>query len=102
MHTCLSDEGSPRAGRILWGKHPCMPKSWKRRLGLVLVMVLLGGAAMGQGGSLVLERDGRVISLEPYAPNVLRVTMSIDKAGATGAPGYGIVATPSATGWIHE
>jgi alpha-D-xyloside xylohydrolase len=51
---------------------------------------------------LVLERPGRVISLEPYAPNIVRVTMSTDKAAATGAPGYGIVARPSSDGWTHE
>ena len=43
-----------------------------------------------------------MISLEPYASNVLRVTMSTVKAGATGAPGYGFVANPSAEGWTHE
>jgi alpha-D-xyloside xylohydrolase len=63
---------------------------------------VLGGAAMAQSGPLVLERPGRVISLEPYAPNIVRVTMSTDKAAATGAPGYGIVATPSSDGWTHE
>jgi alpha-glucosidase/alpha-D-xyloside xylohydrolase len=57
---------------------------------------------MGQSGSLVLERDGRVISLVPYAPNILRVTMSTAKAAATAAPGYGIVAEASADGWTHE
>ena len=50
------------------------------------------GPAVAQGAPLVLERDGRVISLVPYAPNILRVTMSIGKAAAIGAPGYGIVA----------
>ena len=37
-----------------------------RRLSAMLMPVLLGLAAMAQG-PLVLERDGRVISLEPYA-----------------------------------
>ena len=40
-------------------------------------------AGRAQSGPLVLERSGRTISLEPYAPNILRVTMSIDKAAAT-------------------
>ena len=57
---------------------------------------------MAQSGPLVLERPGRVLSLEPYAPNIVRVTMSTDKAAATGAPGYGIVARPSSDGWTHE
>lgn len=68
---------------------------------LLLGAVSLGGVAMAQSGPLVLERDGRVISLEPYAPNIVRVTMSTDKAAATGAPGYGFLAKPSVQGWTH-
>ena len=57
-----------------------------------LLVVFQAGSAIAQSGPLVLERDGRAISLEPYAPNILRVTMSTDRAAATGAPGYGFVA----------
>src|SRR5580704_14503597 len=71
-------------------------------VGAALLASSLSGAAMAQSGPLVLEREGRVISLEPYAPNILRVTMSTDRAAATGAPGYGFVAQPSAEGWTHE
>jgi len=71
-------------------------------LGSGFLTVLLAGSAMAQGGSLVLERDGRLISLVPYAENILRVTMSTGKTAATGAPGYGILATPSTEGWTHE
>ena len=81
------------------------PFAWNslaRRLGSVVLAVSLRGVTVAQSAPLVLERDGRVISLEPYAANVLRVTMSTDKAEATGAPGYGFVATPSAEGWTHE
>jgi len=59
-------------------------------------------AAVAQSGPLVLERDGRVISLEPYAPNILRVTLSVDRAAAAATPGFGFAATPSAAGWTHE
>jgi alpha-D-xyloside xylohydrolase len=71
-------------------------------LGAVLLTASLGQAAVAQGNPLVLDRDGRTIALEPYAPNILRVTMSSDKAAATSAPGYGILAKPSADGWTHE
>ena len=55
------------------------------RLGQILIgAVSLGAVAMAQSGPLVLEREGRVISLEPYAPNIVRVTMSTDKAAASG------------------
>jgi alpha-D-xyloside xylohydrolase len=68
----------------------------------ILLAVSLGGVAIAQSGPLVLERDGRTISLEPYAPNILRVTMSTDQAAATAAPGYGFTAKPTAEGWTHE
>jgi len=57
---------------------------------------------LAQGNQLVLERDGRTIVLEPYAPNIVRVTLSKTRAAATGAAGYGLVGTPSMTGWAHE
>jgi alpha-D-xyloside xylohydrolase len=84
-----------KSGRLPW-------KYLASRLGAVLLTASMSGIAMAQGGPLVLERDGRTISLEPYAPNILRVTMSSDKAAATSAPGYGFVAKPSADGWTHE
>src|SRR6185437_9107618 len=65
-------------------------------------LFILTAAALAQNAPLVLERNGRTISLEPYAPNILRVTMSTDKAAATSAPGYGFIAQPSAVGWTHE
>ncbi|HUZ95696.1 MAG TPA: TIM-barrel domain-containing protein [Edaphobacter sp.] len=71
-------------------------------LSSLLLTLWLGGAAMAQSGPLVLQRDGRVISLAPYAPNILRVTISTDRAAATSDPGYGFVGKPSATGWTHE
>lgn len=73
-----------------------------RGLGKMFLALSLSGVAMAQSSSIVLERTGRVISLEPYAPNIIRVTMSTDKSAATGAPGYGFVAKPSADGWTHE
>jgi alpha-D-xyloside xylohydrolase len=74
----------------------------ERGLSCSLLAVLLGGVATAQNGPFVLERPGRVIVLEPYATNIVRVTMSIDRAAATDAPGYGIVAKPSWDGWTHD
>lgn len=59
-------------------------------------------AVLAQDNKFVLDRDGRTIVLEPYAPNILRVTLSKDKTTAAGAAGYGLVGTPSMTGWAHE
>jgi len=73
-----------------------------RALCCVLLAVLLGGVALAQSGPYVLERKGRTIFLEPYATNIVRVTMSVEKGAASGAPGYGFVAKPSGEGWTHE
>jgi len=73
-----------------------------REIAVAMLALLLGGAAFAQNGSFVLERDGRVISLVPYAPNILRVTMSRDKTAALSGPGYGIIAEPNAAGWTRD
>ncbi len=59
------------------------------------------GACLAQDVShrLVLDRKGETIVLEPYAPNILRVTLSLAHAPALAEPGYGIVASPAAAGW---
>jgi len=60
------------------------------------------GIANAQGTRVVLDRNGSTIVLEPYAPNVIRVTLSTLKNQALAAPGYGFVATPAADGWTYE
>src|ERR1700740_1320767 len=51
---------------------------------------------------VVLERGKSTIVFEPYAPNIIRVTLSLLKEPALAAPGYGFTASPSAQGWSHE
>jgi alpha-D-xyloside xylohydrolase len=70
---------------------------------LMLAGLFLPAVSIAQSsGPLLLKREGRFISLSPYAPNVLRVTMSTEESSATSAPGYGLIAHPSAEGWTHE
>jgi alpha-D-xyloside xylohydrolase len=80
-------------------------KSLIRRSSFLLsLMALVTGclAAYAQEKQLILTREESTVVLEPYAPNILRVTMSTLKDEAASGPGYGIVAKPDATGWIHE
>jgi alpha-D-xyloside xylohydrolase len=80
----------------------------KRVVARTAMLWMLGFGAIGsvtvlaQDSKFVLDRDGRTIVLEPYAPNILRVTLSRYKAAAAGTAGYGLVGTPSMTGWAHE
>ncbi|HZP06641.1 MAG TPA: TIM-barrel domain-containing protein [Terracidiphilus sp.] len=76
------------------------------------LLLLLAGAVVAAEGShaqtsdpsgssqrLEIDRSGETITLEPYAPNILRVTLSLNREPALAAPGYGIIASPAAAGW---
>jgi alpha-D-xyloside xylohydrolase len=76
------------------------------RLGISVVCALAALCTcrflVAQNSEVILDREGTTVVLEPYAPNILRVTMSTLKDYATAAPGYGIVAKPDLAGWTHE
>ena len=48
-----------------------------------------------------LERNGAKITIEPYAPNIVRVTLSTMAKEAEAGPGYGFVGKPDDSGWKH-
>ena len=79
-------------------------KPYSAILAAVAALLLLSAAATAQENSqrLILTGGGETIVLEPYAPNILRVTLSMDDAAAKAAPGYGIIAKPDAAGWTAE
>ena len=51
---------------------------------------------------LTLTRDTATVSVQPYAPNIVRVTLSLDKARALAGPGYGITGGPQPAGWTAQ
>src|SRR6185437_8806126 len=65
---------------------------------LFCLLTFVGATTQAQE-KVVLNRADATVMLEPYAPNIVRVTLSLNKADATSAPGYGITASPSAAGW---
>ena len=50
----------------------------------------------------VLTRGSAAVVLQAFAPNIVRVTLSLDKTAALKEPGVGIMATGMATGWKQE
>jgi alpha-D-xyloside xylohydrolase len=64
-------------------------------------MVFTGASVTAQSSSqrLEVDRGGATIVLEAYAPNILRVTLSLKRAPALAAPGYGFVAAAAPDGW---
>ena len=50
----------------------------------------------------VLDRNGAYVAIEPYASNIIHVTLATDRATATAAPGYGFIAKGDAKGFSHK
>jgi len=48
-----------------------------------------------------LNRNGSYVSVEPYAPNIVRVTIATEQDRAAAKPGYGITGRSDAAGWTH-
>ncbi|MDR3772042.1 MAG: glycoside hydrolase family 31 protein [Terracidiphilus sp.] len=83
-----------------------MIHAWRGSKLFFLAGVLFSGLALqaqqaqqAQQAPLTLTRGVSNIVLEPYAPNILRVTLSLTRDAALAKPGYGLIATPAISGW---
>ena len=81
-------------------------KFWKDSLarGASLLAFVVGGLVCGSSTvasaqQLSLSRGEATVLVEPYAPNIVRVSMSLRREDALAAPGYGISAKPLPAGW---
>ena len=68
--------------------------------GILLVLLLAAAGACAQE-QVVLKRGNATVALESYAPNIVRITISLDKPAALAPPGYGIVARANDAGWQY-
>jgi alpha-D-xyloside xylohydrolase len=69
---------------------------------IFLLGTLFASAASAEPSQVVLNRDRSTITLEAYAPNIIRVTLSLLKGPALAPPGFGFVATPAPDGWTSQ
>jgi alpha-D-xyloside xylohydrolase len=65
-----------------------------------LTAALHSGNNVAAAQLLVLSRGNSTILVQPYAPNIVRVSMSLLRDYALASPGYGISAASSSKGWI--
>jgi alpha-D-xyloside xylohydrolase len=65
-----------------------------------ITLAFVGQAAATPFG--LLDRNGSYVSIEPYAPNIVRVSLSVDKDLALAPPGYGFIGAADAGGWTHQ
>ncbi len=73
--------------------------SW---ISVVVAMTLYACLARAQQPQVVLNRSESTIAIDAYAPNIVRITLSLLKDSALATPGFGFVATPSANGWTLQ
>jgi alpha-D-xyloside xylohydrolase len=71
-------------------------------LAAMAILSLSCHSARAADNQIVLSRQGRTVVLEPYAPNIIRITLSSENSAASAPPGYGFVGSPSMTGWTSE
>jgi alpha-D-xyloside xylohydrolase len=75
---------------------------WREIIPCVAVLLLGPMLSPARAQTMTLDRQGATVALEAYAPNIVRVTISLLRPYAVGGPGYGIVAKPNAAGWSIE
>ncbi len=74
-------------------------KSCRAQLLLVIMIAIAVTGAVGADAQFVMARGRTTLVLEPYAANIVRVTLSRQKDAALAAPGYGFLAAPAPAGW---
>ena len=69
----------------------------------VFCLALFPHVACSQpAASISTQRGEATVVIEPYAPHIVRVSISLLKQDALAGPGYGITASPMAEGWREE
>ena len=71
------------------------------RMLLCATASLLPAAAAAQPLA-TLDRHGSYVAVEPYAPNIVRVTIALDRTLSDAAPGYGISGKSDTKGWTRR
>src|ERR1700756_4138943 len=97
-------------GASAWGQSVTSVLSAFRSSFRIGIHILLGAATAGlwlaplqaqqnpQQGPIVMDHDGSTVMFEPYAPNNIRVTLSMQHDPAVAAAGYGFVAKAHTAG----
>jgi len=76
-----------------------------RSIGLALALSVAAFSAAGSVSAAPLatvDRYGAFVSVEPYAPNIVRVTIATEGDRSAAAPGYGVIAKADQAGWAHR
>jgi alpha-D-xyloside xylohydrolase len=76
--------------------------SLKPYLAALAALGLFAGSHAMAAPQTVIERNGSYVGIEPYAPNIVRITLGTDRATAASAPGYGFIGKADDKGFSHS
>ena len=68
---------------------------------VLLASFALATIGYAQNAPFVLDRGDETLVIEPYAPNIVRVTLSLKHDEALKGPGYGFTGSASQAGWTQ-
>ncbi|MGK6319548.1 TIM-barrel domain-containing protein [Sphingomonas sp. DT-204] len=70
---------------------------------ILVASTILAVASPAAAQSLgTVDRHGSIVAVEPYAPNIVHVTIALDPKEVAAGAGYGIRAKPDMGGWTHR
>jgi alpha-D-xyloside xylohydrolase len=68
---------------------------------LLIASFALATVSYAQNAPFVLDRGDETLVVEPYAPNIVRITLSIKRDEALKGPGYGLTGSIAQAGWTQ-
>ena len=73
-----------------------------RHAGLVAAIASLVSLSALAAPLATVDRNGAYVAIEPYAPNIVRITIALDRKQAELAPGEGFIDKSNAGGWSRR
>ena len=78
-------------------------RNWRRAGASALLASLSLLAISAEAAPLAtLDRNGSLVAVEPYGPNIVRITIATEAAEINAPAGYGISGKPDPAGWSHK
>ncbi len=68
---------------------------------MFVILLACGNPALAEPLA-VLDRNGALIAVDAYAPNIIRITLAVDKQQLLASPGYGIIGTVDNRAFHHS
>jgi alpha-D-xyloside xylohydrolase len=83
-------------------RESCAAEKVSARSAVLMLAAVFAPATAMAGPLATLDRNGAIVSIDPYGPDIVRVTLSLDRKQSEAKPGYGIDGLPDSRGWTHQ